>query len=158
MFGERDYDVNAGELIVKIVNRKMPAVPSGGMNFIDVKDAAYGHILAMKHGKIGEKYILGCENLTYDQLFKIITDITGVEAPAIHAPYFIALFLGYLGNIGSFFTRKYPNITPEAAKLTGNYLYYDSAKAVTELGLPQTSVKESVSRAIKFYREIGIIQ
>lgn len=158
MFGERDYDLNAGELIVKIAQKKLPAVPSGGMNFIDVKDAAYGHILAMKHGRTGERYLLGCENLTYDQIFEIISDITGVAAPKIHVPYFVALFLGYLGNIESFFTKKYPNITPEGAKLTGNFLYYDSSKALTELGLPQTPVKESVAQAVNFYRRIGIIQ
>jgi len=70
----------------------------------------------------------------------------------------VALFLGYIGNIESFFTKKYPNITPEGAKLTGNFLYYDSSKAVTELDLPQTPVKESVARAVSFYRRIGIIQ
>jgi dihydroflavonol-4-reductase len=158
MFGERDYDLNAGELIVKIAQKKMPAAPSGGMNFIDVTDAAYGHLLAMKHGRTGERYLLGCENLTYDQLFEIISDSTGVAAPKIHVPYFVALFLGYLGNIESFFTKKYPNITPEGAKLTGNFLYYDSSKAITELGLPQTPVKESIARAVTFYRRIGIIQ
>ena len=157
MFGERDYNLNAGELIVKIAQKKMPAIPMGGMNFIDVQDAAVGHLAAMERGRTGERYILGCENLDYDELFKIISEAVGAPIPRFHCSYYTALILGYLGNLQSLFTGRYPEVTPEGAKMTGHFQYYDSSKAVSDLGLPQTPVRESIFRAVNFYRKQGVI-
>ena len=91
----------SGQMIIDVVKKKMPGYIDGGINIIDVEDVAQGHILAVKKGKVGDRYLLGNRNVTDYEYLKLIADIAGVKPPAIKLPYKFALALGHIFELGS---------------------------------------------------------
>ena len=87
-----------GKIIVDFLNRKMPAYLDTGLNLIDVEDCARGHILAAEKGRIGEKYILGNENLTLREIFSLLEEISGLPAPKVRLPYTPILLAAYVNE------------------------------------------------------------
>jgi dihydroflavonol-4-reductase len=85
-----------GEMIVNFLQKRMPAYLETGLNLIHVRDVARGHLLAEAKGRIGEKYILGHENLSLSQIFRLLADISGLPAPRVRLPYWPVLGMAYL--------------------------------------------------------------
>jgi dihydroflavonol-4-reductase len=148
----------SGETILNILNKKMPGYIDGGMNYVDVEDVARGHILAARKGKIGERYILGNENLSIKDYFELVGKVAGVEPPKMKFPYPLALIVGYGYQFISGFTKKPPVLIPATVRMGSKYMYYDCSKAVRELGMPQTPVKTAVEKAVNWYRENGYVK
>lgn len=148
----------SGQMILSILNGQMPGYMDAGMNFVDVEDVARGHILAAKKGVCGERYILGNENMTLIDFYRLIAEIGNVRAPARKLPLSVAVSFGYMYQLLSKFTGKPPLVTASMAKMSGACAYYDCSKAKTELGMPQTPVRESVGKAIDWYREHGYVK
>ena len=147
-----------GRLIVDIINKKMPGYIDGGMNFVDVEDVARGHILAAQKGKVGERYILGNENLPWKEYFRLVADIGGVEPPKFKMPYSLAIGLGYVYKFIANITGKPPLMTPSMARAGSGYFYYDVSKAVNELGFPQTPIRTTIEKAVNWFRENGYVK
>ena len=146
-----------GKIIVDFLNRKMPAYLDTGLNIIAVEDCARGHILAAERGRIGEKYILGNSNLTLRDIFGMLSAITGQAAPKVRLPYMPILLAAYVNESLSRITGKEPLIPLAGVQMAAKYMYFDSAKAVRELGLPQTSVKDALTRAVDWFRVNGYV-
>ena len=89
-----------GKIIVDFLNRRMPAYLDTGLNLIHVSDVAEGHLLALERGRVGEKYILGNQNLTLAEIFGLLEKVSGIPAPRFRLPYCPILFLGYLLRSG----------------------------------------------------------
>jgi dihydroflavonol-4-reductase len=142
-----------GEMIVRFMKRKMPAVIDTGLNLIDVRDCAEGHVLAMEKGRVGERYILGCRNMTLMQICEALAKISGLPAPKRHIPYAIAYMAGWINTKGSLLIGRTPTISLEGVRMARKRMWVDCAKAVRELGLPQTPPEESLARAVAWYRE-----
>ena len=140
-----------GKIIVDFLNRRMPAYLETGLNIIPVEDCARGHILAEQKGRIGEKYILGNCNLTLRDIFVVLEEITGLSAPKIRVPYLPILLAAYLNEGISRITGKEPLIPLAGVQMAAKLMYFDSSKAVRELGLPQTSVKDALKRAVEWF-------
>jgi dihydroflavonol-4-reductase len=147
----------SGKMIIDIVNRKMPGYIDGGINLVDVEDVARGHILAAEKGRIGERYILGNENMSVSDYFKLIGEIAGVEPPRLKIPYPAAILLGHGYQFVANIIKKPPVLTAPMVRTGSKYAYYDSSKAVTELGFSQTPIKTTVEKAINWFRENGYI-
>ena len=151
--GPRDIKPTpTGKIIVDFLNRKMPAYLDTGLNLMDVEDCARGHILAGQKGRIGEKYILGNQNLTLADIFRLLAEITGLRAPAVRLPYHPILWAAYLNQALSALTGKEPLIPLAGVQMAAKFMYFDAGKAVAELGIPQTPVKDSLERAISWFR------
>jgi dihydroflavonol-4-reductase len=151
--GPRDIKPTpTGKIIVDFLNRKMPAYLDTGLNLLDVEACARGHILAAQKGRIGEKYILGNENVTLAGIFKILSEITGLKAPLVKLPYRPILWAAYVNHALSAVTGKEPLIPLAGVQMAAKFMYFDSSKAVAELGLPQTPVRESLQRAVAWFR------
>jgi dihydroflavonol-4-reductase len=148
----------SGEMILDVLNKKIPGYIDGGINLVDVEDVARGHILAAQKGRIGERYILGNENLSMKDYLKLIGEVSGVEPPKMKLPYSLALILGYGYQLVSGITKKPPLLTPSVVRMSSKYMYYDCSKAVKELGLPQTSIKTTIEKAAAWFRENGYIK
>jgi dihydroflavonol-4-reductase len=148
----------SGQIILDVLNKKMPAYVDGGMNFVDVEDVARGHILAAQKGRIGERYILGNENLTLKDFFTLIGEVSGVQPPRLKLPYSAALAVAYMYKFGSKITRKPPVLTPAGVRMASQYTYYDVSKAVNELGFPQTPIKTTVEKAVNWFKENGYVK
>jgi len=148
----------SGQMIIDVVNQKMPGYIDGGINIIDVEDVARGHILAAKKGRVGERYLLGNRNITVHDYLKLIADIAGVRPPAVKLPYYLALAFGYLFELGAFITRKPPVVTASEVRIGRMTEWYDCSKAVNELGLPQTPIDMTIQKALNWFKENGYLR
>ena len=145
-----------GRVVLDFLNRRMPAYMETGMNVVDVEDVALGHLLAAERGRVGERYILGGENLTMRQLLDLLSEITGLPAPKIRLPYYPILALSYINAAICVLLPGYtPRMTPETIRLSRHYMFFDPSKAVKELGLPQTPAKEALRKAVEWFKENG---
>ena len=128
------------DIILRFLQRQMPADVDTGLNFIDMRDVARRHLLALEKGRSGPRYILGHQNLSLKQLLEILSEITGLKAPQISVPAFLPLSVvcveeKILAPIG-----KTPRIPIDGVRMAQQPMYYDASKAVRELSLPQSPV------------------
>ena len=144
-----------GKIIVDFLNRKMPAYLDTGLNLIDVEDCARGHLLAAQKGRIGEKYVLGNENLTFRSFFAMLEEITGLPAPKFRLPYTPVLLTAYLNEVCSSITGKDPLIPVAGVQMARKFMFFTSDKAVRELGLPQRPVIDALRKAVAWFRSNG---
>ena len=144
-----------GKIIVDFLNRKMPAYLDTGLNIIDVEDCARGHILAARHGRVGEKYILGHENLTLRQIFAMLGKITGLPAPRVRLPYTPILMAAYVNEALSRITGREPLIPLAGVQMAKKFMFFDSSKAVKELGLSRRPAADALRRAVEWFRTHG---
>jgi len=141
-----------GKIIVDFLNRKMPAYLDTGLNLLDVEACARGHILAAQKGIIGEKYILGNQNMTMADIFAMLSEITGLKAPRVKLPYRPILWAAYANHALSAVTGKEPLIPLAGVQMAAKFMFFDTGKAVAELGLPLTPVRQSLERAVAWFR------
>ncbi len=158
-FGDQDIaPTPTGQIILDVVNGKVPAYIDGGFNMIDVRDVAAGHLLAEKKGRVGETYILGNRNVTLLELYQMIGKISGVKVPSIRIPSSVVLATALLAEqISNRITHRPPIATFKSVLVSTRYMYYDPSKAVRELGLNVTPVEAALERAIDWFRANGHI-
>lgn len=144
-----------GKIIVDFLQRKMPAYLDTGLNLIAVEDCARGHILAELKGAVGCKYILGNANLSLRDIFGMLQEITGIPAPRVRLPYTPVLIAAWLNAGLSRITGREPLIPLAGVRMAAHHMYFDSGRAVRELGLPQTPVMKSLEQAVEWFRMNG---
>jgi dihydroflavonol-4-reductase len=125
-----------GQIIVDFLNGRMFGYVDTGLNIVDVEDVAAGHLLAAERGRVGERYVLGGQNLTLR--------------------HSVALAWSYVDvGLARLNPHRTPAATPDKVRLSRRYEYFDPSKAVRELGLPQTPVEEGLRKAVEWYRNHG---
>jgi dihydroflavonol-4-reductase len=147
-----------GRIIVDYVNRRMPAYLDTGLNIIDVRDCARGHILAAQKGKIGEKYIIGNGNYTLKELFGMLEDVTGLPSPKVRLPYTPTLIAAYVNEAFSHVTGIEPLIPLAGVRMARKHMYFDASRAVHELELPQRPVLEALQMAVEWFFDNGYVR
>lgn len=147
-----------GKLIVDFLNGKMPAYLDTGLNLVDVEDVAQGHLLAAEKGKVGERYILGNQNLHLKEILLILSELSGREAPKFQIPYGVAWTAGWFSEKIARMTNTKPAVALEAVQLGKKKMFFTPEKAVRELGLPQTEVRHALQKAIHWYIENGYVE
>ena len=149
----------SGRVVVDYMRGRIPAYIDTGMNLVDVEDVAQGHVLALERGKIGERYLLGNQNITLGGMFKLLEEITGIRAPRIKLPLWLALAAGYADELveGRLMGRT-PSIPVEGLKVSRKPMYVSCEKAVRELGLPQSPVEGALEKAVKWFRDHGFVR
>jgi len=157
MIGPYDSGPSSGAMILAVAQRKLPGFSPGRRNYLHVKDAAAGVVAALQKGKAGECYILGCENLTYQEIFEKIANIIGVKPPAIAMPSFAVKAYGWLGTFMGAITGKAPQVSHPLARMACDDFVYSSQKAIRELGLPQTPLNVAIEDAITWFRQNGYL-
>jgi dihydroflavonol-4-reductase len=156
--GPRDVKPTpTGKIVVDFLNRQMPAYLDTGLNWVHVRDVAVGHILAAEKGRIGERYILGHAqgNWTMKEAFAVLEEITGVPAPKIRIPYFVALAAAHVDETLSGLTGKPPKAPLAGVRMAKYKMFFNPAKAIRELGLPQTPPKQALANAAEWFRANG---
>ena len=139
--GPRDVKPTpTGQVIVDFLNRAMPAYLDTGLNWVHVRDVAVGHILAAEKGRVGERYILGHAggNWTMREAFAVLEQITAIPAPKMQVPYAVALGAAYANEALSFFTHQAPKAPLAGVRMAKYKMFFNPAKAICELSLPQT--------------------
>jgi dihydroflavonol-4-reductase len=153
--GPRDIKPTpTGKIVLDFLNGKMPAYIDTGLNLIDVADCARGHILAEEKGKPGERYILGNKNMSLKEILLALEKITGIKAPVIKMPYWVAYAAGMTCEIiSNWVTQKPPAVPLAGVKMAKYFMYFDSSKAIRELGLPQSPVENALSQSVQWFQQ-----
>ncbi len=155
--GERDIKPTpTGRIVVDFLKRKFPAYVDTGLNLVDVKDCARGHLLAMEKAKPGERYILGGENLTLKEILDKLAAITGLSSPSIRLPYAVAYATGAVDTLvtGKMLKRE-PRVTLDSVRMGRKKMFVTSAKAERELGWSPGPVDGALQRAVEWFRAHG---
>ena len=155
--GERDIKPTpTGRIVVDFLRRKFPAYVDTGLNLVDVRECARGHILALEKGRSGERYILGGENLTLKQILDKLGAITRLPSPTIRVPYVLALVTGVVDEIVTGRIRgREPRATIDAVRMGRKKMFVSSAKAERELGWRCIPVDDALHRAADWFHSNG---
>jgi dihydroflavonol-4-reductase len=157
--GVGDYKpTQTGKMIVDFLNGRMPAYVDTGLTIVDVDDVASGHLLAMEKGKVGERYILGGENLTLKQVLDLLSEISGKPSVRVRIPRQLALFWAYMDiGFARLNPRHIPSATPAAVRVSSKKEYFSSMKASRDLGYAYIPAREALRKAVHWYRANGYV-
>jgi dihydroflavonol-4-reductase len=158
--GERDIKPTpTGRIIVDFLKKKFPAYVDTGLNLVDVRECARGHVAALEKGRSGERYILGGENLTLKQILDKLAAITGLPSPRVKVPYVMALATGVVDEVVTGrILRREPRATIDAVRMGRKKMFVTSAKAEQELGWKPGPVHDALRRAVEWFRSNGYAQ
>jgi dihydroflavonol-4-reductase len=135
----------------------MPGYVETGLNFVGVEDCAAGHLLVAEGGKIGERYLLGAENLTLKALLDTLAHITGLPAPKLKIPHGLALGVAYAETAFSRLLGREPQIPVEGVKIARHMMFVDASRAPRELGFAPSPVADALERAVRWYESNGYV-
>jgi dihydroflavonol-4-reductase len=157
--GEQDVKPTpTGRIVLDFLKRKFPAYVDTGLNLVDVRECALGHVAALEKGKSGERYILGGENLTLKQLLDTLGRISGLPSPKVKLPYFFALAAGVVDeNITGRLLHRQPRATVDAVRMGKKKMFASSSKAERELGWKIVPVEGALRRAVEWFRNNGYV-
>jgi dihydroflavonol-4-reductase len=154
--GDHDWKPTpTGKIILDFIRRNMPAYVDTGLNLVDVGDVAAGHLLASEYGRSGERYILGGENLTLQQIFAKLEDISGLGAPKLKIPYELAYAVGVVSTAWANVSGREPRAPLDAVKMARKKMWVTSEKAARELGYTPGPAVAALRRAVNWFREHG---
>lgn len=159
--GPRDVKPTpTGQVIVDFLNRAMPAFLDTGLNWVHVRDVAIGHILAAEKGRVGERYILGnaSGNWTMKQALEVLAEITGQPAPKFQVPWTVALLAAHADELISKITGQPPKAPLAGVRMAKYKMFFNPAKAIRELGLPQTPPRQALADAVEWFRANGAVK
>jgi dihydroflavonol-4-reductase len=146
-----------GEIVVRFANGRMPAYVETGLNVVDVRDVARGHLLAYERGRTGERYILGHENLTLRALLERLAPLVGRPAPRIRVPHAVALAYAVGAESIARSLGVQPEVEIEAVRMSRQRMFYVSAKAERDLGYAPGPLAPALSDAVTWFREHGML-
>jgi dihydroflavonol-4-reductase len=152
--GEQDVKPTpTGRIVVDFLKRKFPAYVETGLNLVDVRECALGHVAAWEKGKPGERYILGGENLTLKQILDKLGRITGLPSPKLKLPYLFALAAGVVDEtITGRMLHREPRATVDTVRMGRKKMFASSGKAERELGWKIVPVEGALRRAVEWFR------
>ncbi len=148
-----DHDVKptpTGKIVLDFLNGDMPAFIDTGLNVVDARDTAEGHLLACEHGRPGERYILGSENLTLAQILQKLARITGRKAPSIRLPYAVAYGAGAASTAWAKLTGTPPRVPLDAVRMARKKMWVTHEKAQRELGFHPGPADAALARAVEW--------
>jgi dihydroflavonol-4-reductase len=151
--GDHDFKPTpTGKIVVDFLRGAMPAFIDTGLNVVDARDVAAGHLLACERGRAGERYILGSENLTLEQILGKLAAITGKPAPTMQVPYAVAFAVGAVSTAWAGITGREPVAPLDAVKMAKKKMWVRHDKAVRELGFSPGPAETALGRAIEWFR------
>jgi dihydroflavonol-4-reductase len=157
VIGPRDVNKVSGSLVIEVARGLLRFYLPGGLNYVAVEDVVAGHIAAAKRGRVGERYILGGENLSYREAIDTIVAVTGAPRPLFSFPRWAieptALMVGLARKV---LGTRVP-VNENQVRMAGRPIYMNTEKAVRELGLPQTPFRTAVERAYRWFKEHGYL-
>jgi dihydroflavonol-4-reductase len=150
--GEQDIKPTpTGKIVLDFLKGDMPAFIDTGLNLVDVRDIAKGHLLAAERGRPGERYILGCENLTLADILRRLAGLAGRKAPSLRLPYVVAYAAGMASTAWANATGAEPRVPLDAVRMARKKMFVSHDKAKRELGFEPSGVDGALARAIKWF-------
>src|SRR5579885_3325243 len=146
-----------GKIILDFLNGKMPGYVETGLNFVGVEEGATGHLLVSEKGKVGERYLLGAENLTLKQVLDTLANLTGLSAPKLKIPHGLALGVAYANTALSRLLGREQGIPVEGVNIAQHMMFVNATRAQKELGFKPGSVAAAFERAVRWYADNGYV-
>jgi dihydroflavonol-4-reductase len=140
-----------GQMLLDYLLGRMAATLDTGLNLVHIADVARGHLLAAQRGRVGERYILGCENRSLTEIFHTLESITGIRAPRVRVPHALVYLVALLNEASARATGRSPRVPLAGVRMARKHMYFSAAKAVRELGLPQTPVEQGLRDAVDWF-------
>jgi len=157
--GPRDVrPTPTGRIIVEAANGKMPAYLDSGLNLVHVDDVAAGHLLALEKGRVGERYILGGQDVRLADMLAAIATIMKRRPPTISLPRAPLFPLAYINEALARITGKDPFLTVDGLKMAKHHMFFTSARAEAEIGYRAQPWGEAVADAIAWFKDAGMIR
>ena len=154
--GDHDFKPTpTGKIVVDFVRGAMPAFLNTGLNVVDVRDVAEGHLAACERGCAGERYILGAENLTLHRIFEILAEISGRKAPKLRIPYAVAYVAGMASTAWAGVTGREPRAPIDGVRMARKKMWVRHDKAARELGYAPGPARTALVRAVEWFRSNG---
>lgn len=154
--GDHDFKPTpTGKIIVDFVSGKMPAYLDTGLNVVDVRDVAAAHLAACDRGRVGERYILGSENMTLRQIFEALAPVAGRKPPSIEIPYAVAYAAGVVTTTWANLTGIEPRAPLDGVKMARKKMWVRYDKAAKELGYAPGPASQALGRAVEWFRANG---
>lgn len=153
LIGPEDFERSVmGRFCVRYWRGMLPVSPPGGVNLVDVRDVARGHLLAAEHGRAGRRYILGGENRTFAEFMSALAEVVGFRprATPVLSPWSMAALAG-CSECRSFLTRRHPYPSLQHARLNRYYWFYRHGRAAAELGYSSRPLAESLADTYRWY-------
>ncbi len=147
-----------GKMIVDAATGRMPAFVDTGLNVVHVDDVAAGHLLAFDHGRVGERYILGGENLTLAQILAAVAKIVGRKPPKVRLPRRAIYPVAYACEAWARLTGKEPFVTVDALDMAAKRMFFTSAKAERDLGYRARPAEQALADAVAYFRTRGWVR
>lgn len=143
-----------GQILRDFLRRRLPAYVDTGLNWVSVRDVAEGHVLAAERGRIGERYLLGHAegNWTLRHMMEHLEELSGVPAPKIRLPLWCAYGAAFAGEALARVTGRPPRAPLAGVRMAADRMWFNPAKAIRELGLPQTPPREALREAVEWFK------
>ena len=156
--GPRDVKPTpTGRIIQEAALGRMPAFVDTGLNLAHVDDVAHGHLLALQKGRIGERYILGGEDVFLSQMLADIAGMVGRKAPTVNLPRAAVYPVAFFAQLAARFTGRQPFATIDGIRMSRYRMFFSDAKARAELGYTARPYREGLSDAISWFRGAGYL-
>jgi dihydroflavonol-4-reductase len=157
--GEQDVKPTpTGRVVVDFLKRRFPAYVETGLNLVDVRECAVGHVVALEKGRPGERYILGGENLTLKQILDKLGEISGLPSPKVKLPYVFAFATGIVDEaITGRLLHREPRATVDSVRMGKKKMFASCAKAERELGWKIVPVEGALRRAVQWFQANGYV-
>lgn len=156
--GPRDIKPTpTGRIIVDMLNKKMPAYVDTGLNIAHVDDVATGHLLALEKGQLGERYILGGEDMSLQKILATIAEMADLQAPKIRIPHNLIMPIAWLSEQLAKVSGKEPLATVDGVKMAKKFMYFSSAKAIEQLDYQYRPARDAIADAIDWFIDNGYI-
>jgi dihydroflavonol-4-reductase len=146
-----------GRIIVDAATGRMPAYVDTGLNVVHVDDVARGHLLALRHGRDGERYVLGGTDLSLREILTIVAQQIGQKPPRVRLPRWVVYPIAVASEIGARFTGREPRATIDGLRMAAKHMYFSSAKAVRELQYTARPADQAIGDAIAWFRDHSYI-
>jgi dihydroflavonol-4-reductase len=147
-----------GQIIVDFLNRRMPAYVDTGLNLVDVRDVAEGHLLAAARGRVGECYILGNANLSLRDILALVGRAVGRRAPRLRLPIWVPLAIAHIEAPLARWRGRAPRVPLDGVRMSKHKMFFDAGKAVRELGVPQSRIEPAIERAVSWFVANGFVR
>jgi len=144
-----------GQMIVELMNGRLPGYTRGGINVVDVDDCAQGHVLAEERGRVGERYILGSHNVSHRDLARAVARVAGLRRPLLPLPASLMAGVAWCVEHGARLGGGEPPYTYQAARFASRPLWFDVSKATDELGMSHRPLAETIEASVRWFRQHG---
>ncbi len=157
--GPRDVrPTPTGRIIIEAASGRMPAFVDTGLNLVHVDDVATGHLAALRLGKVGDRYILGGENMKLGDMLGHIAALAGRKAPRVKLPRELIFPLAYAAEFAARFTKREPFVTSDGLRMAKYKMYFSSSKAQRDLGFRARPATEGLRDAFEWFKREGVLR